>query len=970
MRHRQPLPMSLALTLSALVAASLLVYGGEDPAAAAPPGVKPAGGEVVVGEDQEPATLNPFMPAGDDFIVTKIGQAYFCGVQEVDGNTLELIPDVVVRLPSVANGGLRVNADGTMTVQYAIRPEARWADGVPVSGSDFEFTYDTIMNPDLPIDRTLYADIIPSSVAAGAKTFEYRLQAPTAQAELLFDTLIPKHAVEGTDFANAFTNAPWLSCGPFEFDSWKKGDRLTVNRNDRYWRRDPDTNQPLPHLDRVVFRFFPEVASLVDAFTARQVDIINPPPDDATLDALEALEPAGAYVDVAPGPIWEHLNFQFGPNRLTRNPNSMNHHLLFRQAVAHAVDRAKVAAELTGGRSTAVNSYVEAFAPELSQGAWAQYFHDSATARAKVAQLCGQVNCGPSGRPEVVFTTTSNNDARVRLSQLLGPMLADGGMDYEAQLEDSSLFFGETLDFGRWDVGEWAWVGAPGLAGLVTIHDVFDPESPPPNGQNFYRWGTPAVSGLDPPGFNQGPSSVIDTHTARFSALRDLANSTVDDAELIPYLQEMERILADQAVIVPLYQRLDPAAVWADEVGGFVHNPSQAGDTWNVAEWYRLPPPESAQAALPAGGSLTTDTESDGATPTDPIETTVTTPNAGTVTIAESSNAAPDPAGFAFLQFAVAITAPPASVADPLRIVLRVDGSLLPDGVAGDELRPTKDGVPVANCTGAGADPDPCLRTVVADTFAEYTILSSTASTWRVGRSVPVPHDVGLVDPAQGRWYLADGTPPFFFGDPGDLPMLGDWDCDGVETPGLYRQTDGFVYLRNSNTSGIAHIRFFFGDPGDVPLAGDFDGDGCDTVSIYRPGESTVYVINELGQNEGGLGAADHAYTFGNPGDKPFVGDFDGDGIDTVGLHRESTGLVYFRNRQTTGIADSQFIYGDPNDRLVAGDWNGDGADSPAIFRPADSRFYQRFTNTAGVADRVFRFGEGSWLPVAGDLTP
>ena len=230
------------------------------------------------------------------------------------------------------------------------------------------------------------------------------------------------------------------------------------------------------------------------------------------------------------------------------------------------------------------------------------------------------------------------------------------------------------------------------------------------------------------------------------------------------------------------------------------------------------------------------------------------------------------------------------------------------------------------------------------------------------------PHDVGLVDTSEGRWYLGTGAAAraFYFGNPGDSPFMGDWDCDGIDTPGLYRRSDGYVYLRNSNTQGVADVRFFFGNPGDLPLAGDFDGDGCDTVSIYRPSEGKVYIINELGENDGGLGAAEFAYYFGNPGDQPFVGDFDGDGIDTIGLHRESTGLVYSRNSHTQGVADHSFIFGDPGDRLVAGDWNGDGRDSPGIYRPTTRRFYLRYTNTQGIADEEIPWGEASWLPVAG----
>ncbi len=230
----------------------------------------------------------------------------------------------------------------------------------------------------------------------------------------------------------------------------------------------------------------------------------------------------------------------------------------------------------------------------------------------------------------------------------------------------------------------------------------------------------------------------------------------------------------------------------------------------------------------------------------------------------------------------------------------------------------------------------------------------------------------GLVNTASGEWHLLNGRgialASFFYGNPGDFPFMGDWDGDGIETPGLYRQADGYVYLRNSNTVGIADIRFFFGDPGDVPVAGDFNGDGFDTVSIYRPSNQTFYIINELGANDGGLGAADFSYVFGNPGDKPFVGDFDGDGVETAGLHRESTGLVYFRNSHTQGNADSQFIFGDPGDRLIAGDWTGDSVFTPALFRPSNTTMYFRWTNTQGNADAQYVPVpvNSTWLPVSG----
>ena len=229
----------------------------------------------------------------------------------------------------------------------------------------------------------------------------------------------------------------------------------------------------------------------------------------------------------------------------------------------------------------------------------------------------------------------------------------------------------------------------------------------------------------------------------------------------------------------------------------------------------------------------------------------------------------------------------------------------------------------------------------------------------------------GLVDPGTGIWTLTDvegDSKVFYYGNPGDVPLAGDWNCDGTDTPGLYRQSDGYVYLRNSNTQGVADRSFYFGDPGDTPLAGDFNGDGCDTVSLYRPSEARFYVINTLGSGDTGLGAAELSYIFGDPGDTPFAGDFDGDGIDTFGLYRTSSGLMYYRNSHTQGVADYQFYYGNPDDRFVSGDWNANGVSSPGVFRPSNRTVYLKYQNTQGNADRqiAWRGASGGSLPVAG----
>jgi ABC-type transport system substrate-binding protein len=185
------------------------------------PVVKTAGGEVVVAVGEEPASINPFIAGGESATVTLLGNAIHRGVQRINAFTLEYEPDLVTELPSLANGGVVVDEDGEMTVTYQIRDDAVWSDGEPVSGADFEFTLELILDPDLPIGKAVYEDIIATET--GEKTFSFTLERPTPRYEALFSVVVPRHAVVGTDFLEDWNTVAWPSNGPFVLAGWTPG---------------------------------------------------------------------------------------------------------------------------------------------------------------------------------------------------------------------------------------------------------------------------------------------------------------------------------------------------------------------------------------------------------------------------------------------------------------------------------------------------------------------------------------------------------------------------------------------------------------------------------------------------------------------------------------------------------------------------------------------------------------------------
>ncbi len=116
-----------------------------------------------------------------------------------------------------------------------------------------------------------------------------------------------------------------------------------------------------------------------------------------------------------------------------------------------------------------------------------------------------------------------------------------------------------------------------------------------------------------------------------------------------------------------------------------------------------------------------------------------------------------------------------------------------------------------------------------------------------------------------------------------------------------------------------------FGGRGDQPVVGDWDGDGTDTVGVFRRGRWYLRASNSSGA------AASRAFDYGRPGDVPVVGDWNGDGRDDVGVVR--AGTWFQRDAAGAGPSSRSFAYGRPTDLPLSGDWDHDGKDTPGLFR-------------------------------------
>jgi endoglucanase len=206
------------------------------------------------------------------------------------------------------------------------------------------------------------------------------------------------------------------------------------------------------------------------------------------------------------------------------------------------------------------------------------------------------------------------------------------------------------------------------------------------------------------------------------------------------------------------------------------------------------------------------------------------------------------------------------------------------------------------------------------------------------------------------------------FGASGDLPVAGDWDGDGVDTIGVYRPSTGQFFLRNSNApdAPIAHS-FFFGTASDTPIIGDWNGDGCDSVGVFRPSNGLIYLRNGLQ-----TGFADFTMVLGVPGDQGLAGDWDGNGKDSPGVYRPGNRQFYLVDDlcNCTVFADYQgSISNQTASGLLAmvGDWNGDGKESLGLFNPANGQIDLRNAITGSASSSTtFFFGGSGDRPLVG----
>lgn len=452
-------------------------------------------------------------------------------------------------------------SDDGSTVNIKLRAGLKFSDGQPITSDDVIFTlesvYDKRTNSPAFRDALLVNDKEIKTRKISDTELQFIFPEKVAGLENYLDNLVvlPKHALTAQRDAGKLSEswkidadpATVVTSGPFMVESSSPGERVVLKRNPHYWRTDAAGTQ-LPYLDTLVLEIVADANNAFSRLGQQEIDIFDRirANDYATLK--EGSGPVRA-IDLGAGLANDHI--WFNQNKTKKSGERLDDKpkyawftdRRFRKAISHAVDRDSIAKTTLQGLASPLHGFVPVgnkvwLDPNLPKTAF-----DLERSKALLAEA-GFVRRGGEEAPElfdskgnaVEFTLIvgAENEPRKLTAAVIQQDLAKLGIKMQIA----------PLDFA-------------GLTQRWT--DSYDYDA--------ISLGL-AVSGIEPSGFATFLLSSASTHQwhpaqktpateweARIDKLFADQSSEMDVAKRKQILYEIQKIMADEAPIVPVVSR-------------------------------------------------------------------------------------------------------------------------------------------------------------------------------------------------------------------------------------------------------------------------------------------------------------------------------------------------------------------------------------------------------------------------------
>jgi peptide/nickel transport system substrate-binding protein len=544
------------------------------------------GGTLIMGEWEPPDNLNPFFTTA--FTATEAVTPALRPLVTITSDG-KYIPDLAAKIPTLGDGVTIAPDNKTFTVEITMRPNLKWSDGKPMTMNDYKATWEFANSKDqsgcllCPIGWNEIDSVDVSSDGLTA-TFHFKelyagwlgfLTGYFFQADWLKSVPV-KDASKSMPLSSAITSVPFN--GPFiitnasktEIDyqpnpNWAGGVDLAVGGQTH-----------APYLEGLKFQYFDTKDGMIAAFKSGAIDVALDM-TQADYSTIKDVDPSVGTAELTPAWQYEHLDIYQDPDH--KRGNGLWDPAI-RKAIAMAVNKDDMIAAIFPGQQT------QAACSPAPPGQW---FRTEVTCPAfdvegaKSALDAAGMKVGASGNRELngkevnmELCTTSGNPTRLtELQKLQGDLQAVNIKSYIKTADAGSVVFAGWTDTkpdtdcaiyrGNYDFADFAYI--------LTAD---------PYNNYYYTYST-----------NQWPEKGdhSGSNDTRFS---DKDMDAALDALKIDV--DLEKQLADTKTVqeaynagipeIPIYYRSETTGL-SVHIGGWPgYNPSTAGPTWNVEDWF------------------------------------------------------------------------------------------------------------------------------------------------------------------------------------------------------------------------------------------------------------------------------------------------------------------------------------------------------------------------------------------------
>ncbi len=160
-------------------------------------------------------------------------------------------------------------------VAFNLRPEAKWADGKPVTADDVVWTFNEMIEKGAPFFKAYYGDVKSVEATSPARVIFRFSHNDNAELPLILSQLVvlPKHywTEGGRDVGNT-TLIPPLGNGAYKVGTIAPGRSITYVRDPNYWGKDLAINRGRNNFDEIVIDYYKDNNVALEAFLAGQYD--------------------------------------------------------------------------------------------------------------------------------------------------------------------------------------------------------------------------------------------------------------------------------------------------------------------------------------------------------------------------------------------------------------------------------------------------------------------------------------------------------------------------------------------------------------------------------------------------------------------------------------------------------------------------------------------------------------------------